>query len=302
MKTIKPEYFDSFKCKADKCVDSCCSAGWQIQVDNNSIAKYCNLKNDFFADINNYIQTDNKIKNFKKQNGKCIFLNKGLCSLVEKYGDKYLCDVCRDYPRFYNFVADVNLKGLSLDCEEVANLILNNSEPVKFLTNNAKSKDGKLQIKLDLMFKIIDVLQDRNYDIKQRINNVFNILNCEKFYNDKNIFNMFNELEWLNFDGQQLAKYLNDKTFDLTFKYTDTVIENLLVYFIYRYFISKNNFNEITKFKFALFCTLCCDRMQDFFDINDNEYYEFKSVTTFCRQIEYSTKNVNLIMNFLDEN
>ena len=70
MKTIKPDYFDAFKCKANKCIDSCCSAGWQINVDNNAINRYCNLKDKFFADVNNFLNTDKKSKFFKQQNGK----------------------------------------------------------------------------------------------------------------------------------------------------------------------------------------------------------------------------------------
>ena len=38
MFTIKPDFYDSFKCIADKCTDSCC-IGWEIDVDKNAIQR-----------------------------------------------------------------------------------------------------------------------------------------------------------------------------------------------------------------------------------------------------------------------
>ena len=34
-----PDYYKEFQCTADKCEDTCC-AGWQIMVDDRSLAKY----------------------------------------------------------------------------------------------------------------------------------------------------------------------------------------------------------------------------------------------------------------------
>ena len=39
MKTIKPSYFDSFRCIADQCPDSCCKE-WDVLVDSDKAAFY----------------------------------------------------------------------------------------------------------------------------------------------------------------------------------------------------------------------------------------------------------------------
>ena len=39
MKRTYPDYYDDFKCIADKCPKTCC-AGWQIEIDEDSIEKY----------------------------------------------------------------------------------------------------------------------------------------------------------------------------------------------------------------------------------------------------------------------
>ena len=76
----------------------------------------------------------------------------------------------------------------------------------------------------------------------------------------------------------------------------------MLVYFVYRYFLSNQyKVSNKAKFMFALFCTVCCDKMQLYFDTNSQNYYEFKGITTFCRQIEYSTKNVSVLLNYFNK-
>lgn len=296
MKVIKPNYFDNFKCIANKCKDSCCSAGWQIQVDNKSLSKYNSINDNFFNDINNYVNTVNKTHCFKNDNGNCIFLKDGLCSLVTKYGDSFLCDVCRDYPRFYNYVADVVFQGLSFDCEAVCNLVLGNLNQVTFST--VKSKDSYVNEQTDTMFKIIHLLQDRQHSIVERINNVLNYFNCNNFSITDNMFTVFDQMEWLNFDGNKLKQYLQTQDKNFKFSFSDEIIENLLVYFVYRHFINKTKtHNSVSKIKFVIFCTWCCDKMQGLFDVNSENYYQFKEVTTFCRQVEYSAKNISLLLN-----
>ena len=43
---IKPDYYDVFKCKADKCTDNCC-IGWEIDIDENTDNLYKNINRDF---------------------------------------------------------------------------------------------------------------------------------------------------------------------------------------------------------------------------------------------------------------
>lgn len=297
MKTIKPIYFDNFKCKANACIDSCCSAGWQVDVDSASLTKYCNLNDEYFKNVNNYVDINKSSKTFKQQNGKCVFLKDGLCSLVLNHGDKYLCDVCRSYPRFYNFCGDVKLMGLSLDCEEVASMVLGNANSVQFVSNSSIHNK-----KVDEMLAVIKLLQNRNLSLQHRINTVLKIYQCQNFVVDNAVFEVFKNFEWLNFDGEKLVEFLRTQTYNFTFKYSDAIIENLLVYFVYRHFIKQDKTSSLAKLKFAIFATMCCDKMQNFFDNSGRTYYKFKNITTFCRQVEYSAKNLTLILNYFNKN
>ena len=47
MKLRLPNYYKNFKCIADKCKDSCCSAGWEIDIDDKTAEFYKNVKGNF---------------------------------------------------------------------------------------------------------------------------------------------------------------------------------------------------------------------------------------------------------------
>ena len=66
------------------------------------------------------------------QNERCTFLRAdGLCEIICTLGEEYLCDICREHPRFYTENGDVLQAGLGLCCEEACRLVL--SEPVAFV-------------------------------------------------------------------------------------------------------------------------------------------------------------------------
>ena len=56
MKIVKPDYYDSFRCIADKCRHSCC-IGWEIDIDEDTLDLYENIPGDFGdrpSDVNAY--------------------------------------------------------------------------------------------------------------------------------------------------------------------------------------------------------------------------------------------------------
>lgn len=61
----------------------------------------------------------------------CHFLNeKGLCRLVLEKGPKFLCQICRDHPRFYVYscneylTMEDTLAGTGLACEETVEQLM----------------------------------------------------------------------------------------------------------------------------------------------------------------------------------
>ena len=129
MKIFYPTYYKEFKCIADKCKDSCC-IGWEIDIDEKTREKYKALDTELGREI-----VEKTKRGFfpLEKNGRCAFLDsKGLCRIISSVGEGYLCDICREHPRYYGISADGLEGGLGLGCEEAARLILECGGEVKF--------------------------------------------------------------------------------------------------------------------------------------------------------------------------
>lgn len=133
MKRTYPDYYDDFKCIADKCPKTCC-AGWQIEIDEDSIEKYRRKKIetvDFKHEC--FFQDKEKRCNNLDENG--------LCKLIAEYGEEILCNTCRLFPRHIEEFENVREYSLSISCPEVAKYLLNRKAPVTYRTVEDNEND-----------------------------------------------------------------------------------------------------------------------------------------------------------------
>lgn len=137
MKLLVPDYFLNFKCIADKCTDSCC-IGWEIDIDEHSRAKYAAMKHEIGKEIRE--KTTHGYFPLEK-NGRCTFLDcKGLCRIISTVGDEYLCDICREHPRYYGIADGILEGGLGLACPEAARIILSLNQLPKLVQTEREVK------------------------------------------------------------------------------------------------------------------------------------------------------------------
>ena len=124
MKLYAPAYYLRFSCIADRCRHSCC-VGWEIDVDDETMARYAMLTDGYGKQIAESIDTEGE-PHFRLAAGeRCPHLDeRGLCRIMTEYGDGYLCDICREHPRFYNDTPHGREVGLGMACEEASRLIL----------------------------------------------------------------------------------------------------------------------------------------------------------------------------------
>lgn len=119
MKTLVPVYYKDFKCIAEKCKHTCCK-GWEIGIDSESLPRF--LSDGYISSKVNMGDTPT-IK--LDENEKCPFLkDDGLCEMIDNYGEDFLCQICKDHPRFKNYWTGITEIGLGLVCEEAARIIL----------------------------------------------------------------------------------------------------------------------------------------------------------------------------------
>ncbi len=125
MKIMVPDWYSRFRCKAGECRHTCC-AGWEIDIDEESRARYEALPGEMGERVRKAMATDESGAHFRlTEAGRCPLLNdNGLCDLILSSGEEALCQTCADHPRFRHFYQGWVEMGLGLCCEEAARLLL----------------------------------------------------------------------------------------------------------------------------------------------------------------------------------
>lgn len=333
MKNTFPNYYKKFSCIADKCPDTCC-AGWDIVVDDDSLEKYSSLGTAYGKKIRSLITVDGDGDNiFISKNGRCPFLlDCGLCEMYKELGHDNLCRTCRNFPRFVNAFGSRSETGISLSCPEAARLIFESPEPVFFETEETDGGiipsdfDAELYFTLlDARKKAIAVIQKRNFSIEQRIcafseysqalqqlidddllSEAKN-LDAEEFLNHKHnhsaakskralgrIFSDFGSLEYINSDfSDKLSKA---ETVDIqSFQAPDREYEQLMVYFIFRYFITAAyDYDLLEKVKFAVVSFIIIKRLHAVLDALEKDQ-RVEISQKYSKETEHSANNMDFL-------
>ena len=124
MLITKPSYFDSFRCIASLCPDSCCKE-WDVQVDARSADAYRSLPGPLGDRLREVLYTEDGETYMAIVDGRCpMWRNDGLCRIQAELGEAALCKTCREFPRLTHDYGDFIERGLELSCPEAARIIL----------------------------------------------------------------------------------------------------------------------------------------------------------------------------------
>ncbi len=193
---LAPQYFRKFKCIGSECEDSCCK-GWRVNIDKETYKKYRSVQNNELRPLlDKYVTRERKnggdhlnYAKIKMTDGEaiCPFLNdKKLCRIQLEYGEGYLSKVCTIYPRSGNKVDNTIEMVTSLSCPAAARLALLNPEIMEFdeyedipnpnligfgafNTQDKQFVNRPQRYFWDLRILIIDILQNRNYVLWERL-------------------------------------------------------------------------------------------------------------------------------------
>lgn len=134
MKVIRPAFWRKFRCIGGKCTDNCC-VGWEICIDRETWEKYQKLPGELGEKLRREIKIEDGEISFRMKGERCPFLNEeNLCELICRLGEKSLCEICKEHPRFYAWMGEWKEAGLGLCCEEAVRLLLENQEKLEFET------------------------------------------------------------------------------------------------------------------------------------------------------------------------
>ncbi len=124
MRITKPGFYDSFRCVASACPDSCCKE-WDVQVDEETAACYRSLPGALGDRLRQVLHTENGETVMTIEDGRCpMWRQDGLCQIQAELGEDAICKTCREFPRLTHDYGDFIEYGLELSCPEAARIIL----------------------------------------------------------------------------------------------------------------------------------------------------------------------------------
>ena len=329
MKNTYPSYFNEFRCIADKCPDTCC-AGWEVVLDEKSRENYLAADGEIGQKLRSVIAVDSDGDTvFTSCNGRCPFLmQNNLCELYIKLGESSLCKTCAFFPRFVTDFGSRKETGLSLSCPEVARIVMSKTEPVTFYTVEEEGFPEPNSIDPTLYFTLlgvrktaIDILQNRNYRIEERLITFLNL--CEEAHKairsgeeigsvdaykktpfspakakratDK-YFDMLLSLEKLKPDWDAQLEKTKSTDFCTYSDEAQTEYEHLAVYFVWRYFMTAVfDGNLLQKAEFTALAFIAVRKLHSALpDINDKQS-RIDSIIRFSKEVEHSAENMQAV-------
>ena len=251
--TVYPDYYKEFECIKGECRHNCC-IGWEIEIDSDTAEKYKSVGGELGDRLKRCIDW-NEPCFILGENERCPFLNgDNLCDIIIGLGEDKLCGICADHPRFKNELPDRTEIGLGLCCEAAADLILRQKHKVGLVLDGDSPCDDSI---INLRDAIIDTLQDREFSVFERLENMLWLCGEDNFVVDiKNWEDRLYNLERLD---EAWTNRINTLKTPIDFEgYADYIknyeceYEQLAVYFIYRHFANAPDGDScIKRAKFA---------------------------------------------------
>ena len=293
MKLYAPKYYKEFKCIADRCEHSCC-IGWEIDVDTDTLEKYTALKSGYGPVIANSICMSDTPHFKLGEHDRCPHLNeRGLCEIILHEGEEYLCDICREHPRFYNYT-DVAEVGIGMSCPEAARTILRSPDyavmqEIGHVDTIADGIDFDGRAERSRLYAI---LQDTALDYQARLESIYSQYAIAAG-EDTPWLETLAGLEYLDAAHQDMFATYSSKRRP---RDKDEYLERFLAYFIYRHCTEALGADDFdARLAFCLFCErllaslICSEDAQSLHQIA-------ALASVISEEIEYSDDNTYTLM------
>ena len=319
-----PDYMTGFQCIAGDCRHSCC-IGWEIDIDEDSLARYKSTEGPFFDLFSRYISESEDGSScflLQGEEERCPFLNdRNLCDLILNLGEDSLCQICRDHPRFRNEIGSRTEMGLGLCCEEAARIILFSDHPFLF----GKWKEGDIKENWTEDPDPLSGLSDEDdpyfRDLLLFRNDLFSIVNAPELSFSSRLEKICGECHatvpssdlrgWGNFLWElerldpswdrELSRLQNAPEFSFSDEIFSTAVPSrLLSYFLFRHvpgarddglLMERVMFGVIST---MLLCALFSIHRKGDGDLSSETQVELARL--FSSEIEYSDENIPLIL------
>ena len=294
---VKPDFYDSFICRAGKCRHSCC-IGWEIDIDEDTAKYYEELGGDMGSELSANISRTPEKHFIMREDGRCPFLDgDGLCRIISTLGEDALCEICAEHPRFYNCCEGRTECGLGLCCEEAASLLCSGMDSLRLTEYDdgvPDARDDFKEVLVKLRAEIFGILSDKSRPLEARAAAAFKLLGTKAPSFDAYVWaDFYLTLERMDERWTQMLKKLKESAgiIDLSGTERDIRSERIFEYFIYRHLITAKDMEEAKKMlKFSYISTKMICALDTLDDSERDEHLRLYSA-----EIEYSDLNVNSV-------
>lgn len=277
---IKTKFYDSFRCAASKCTDTCC-AGWEIDVDPDTAEYYESIPGTDGEFVRQrLIPCDGGVQ-LCREGERCRFLREdNLCELIIRLGEESLCDICREHPRFYSGADGVTAVGVGLCCPEAVRLWL--SDPCELVCeDDGEMPDKRTNEDVSRLFSLIEYITGGEGNLGERFSKLINDGTADS--------SVYGELRELYRSLEFMESGFCDSFSENPKCAYDERYCRLAGYFIFRYYFE---LPETLCIKFAAASLIMISAM-------DGELAE--NAKNYSKEIEYDPDNLELIYAFLDD-
>ncbi len=293
MKTTRPDYYDKFKCIADRCRDSCC-IGWEIDIDPDTLAIYEKEDGKLGEKLKKNIKDGSFILT---EDERCPFLKSdGLCELICEKGEGFLCEICSEHPRYYEYCGEHLDMGIGLCCEEACRLLFSEDKPLTFIEEGDALPEEEMDAILELRQALVDKIQNEGTFLEELF-----------FSFDTDIFELWDSFEPYDDRWTKTSKYIKEH-FDELISFKDefnTYIGNrsyeyrrLAVYLLHRYFM-RAFYSAPSVILGGISLYMKTQYLWDLYIYHTTGKFDFAdridTAKYISKQIEYSEENVDIL-------
>lgn len=168
-----PDFYDKFRCWAEKCPHNCC-LGWDVVVDDWTAARWQKCDHAIGEKLRSSLYRDPEGDTcIRQKDGRCAFLNEqNLCEIQLQLDQNWLSEVCREHPRFTEDYGPFREITLSASCPAANELLLGSTQPLTFREIETEEPgdegDEWLPDLALLRDKLLELLTDRTRPLKER--------------------------------------------------------------------------------------------------------------------------------------
>lgn len=308
MEIVKPKYFNSFKCIAGRCPDTCC-AGWDVEIDDASAEKYKSETGCLKQYFDKHLTTDEDGYIFSLVDGRCPMLDENnLCRIQLENGETALCDTCRLFPRYFDDYGEIRETGLGLGCPEAARILLSPETDVE-LDRTVKSPDRIYNLLTEKREEFFTILDNKNFDLKMKLSAV--LFSAAEFQSDidkvdllggdssvefSECINVLEKMEYISDKrkGRLISLSEEKAIYHNSEKFAGDIVR-LFKYYLMRYMMTACfDLDLLTKVKYGIFACIITERLYD--SVPELSFDErVRILYGYSKEVEYSQINLDIL-------